>query len=124
MELVDIRIAVAPYLGKLEAFDTAEEIKDFLVGEGVKAHKRSANSCAIAKYVTDNTGQSVSVGGGAVVTRHPDGEEQALLYTGTPALLYTGTPAFRYAELSTCTPAMQDFIRTFDQGFYPELVAE
>lgn len=115
MELVDIRIAVAPYLGKLEAFDTAEGIKDFLRGEGVKAHKRSMNSCAIARYVTDNTGQSVNVGGGAVVTPHPDGEEQVLLYTGTPA--------FRYAKLSTCTPAMQHFIRNFDDGMYPELVA-
>lgn len=116
MELVDIRIAVAPYLGKLEAFDTAEGIKDFLVGEGVQAaYRKSMNSCAIAKYVTDNTGQSVNVSFVGVITHHPDGEEQ---FVGL-----SGAPPFRYAMLSTCTPAMQHFIRNFDDGMYPELVA-
>lgn len=107
MDFEDIKLAVTPYLEKLAGFETAEQIRSFMVNEEVKAIRRRSDSCAVAEYVRRESGQKVSVRGGAVhtpcrllsVTTHEDGE-----------------------EIKRNTPAMREFILNFDNGDYPELV--
>lgn len=100
----DLRLAVQPYRDKLAAFETAGEIKDFLVAENVKVTAtRVSNSpsttCAIATYLRRESGERVSV------------------TPGTCMALATNS----FCDLGDNTPAMQDFIRHFDGGRYPEL---
>lgn len=104
MNKVDLRLAVQPYRDKLAAFETAGEIKDFLVAENVKAtatrvSDSPSTTCAIAAYLGRESGQRASVTTGRCVA----------------------LAACSYLDLGDNTPAMRDFIRHFDGGRYPEL---
>lgn len=100
----DICFAVGPYFNKLAAFRHAEDIREFLVSEGIQALKRDPYSCAIAQYV-EKSGCKVSVDGTHVLTRATNECVTARI-------------------IREATPAMKTFIANFDSGLYPELVAE
>lgn len=119
LALADIRIAVAPYFQKLADLPTAEAIRDFLVNEGIQAVKMDGTSCAIARYVSDSSGQEVHVGREEILVAHPDGDVMVLVHNpgGTDFIKHTR------AVLHENTSAMHDFIRHFDSGEYPELEA-
>lgn len=98
----DIRSAVEPYLRKLADLQTADEIRDFLVTEGVQAVPGNATKCAIAEYLFQASGQVVGV------TRKS-----------------TVVLADKWARgIGKHTEAMSEFVIRFDHYQYPELVAE
>lgn len=110
MELTELRMMCGPYAEKIGALETAGQIRDFLVAEGVKGVRREANACAIAQYVTVSTGQRVAVDGNGISAYH---EEGALSCPWAPAR----------EVLQHLTAPMCDFITNFDRGDYPELEA-
>lgn len=95
--LVELQIAVSPYLGKLEAFETAEEIRQFLAAEGIKAVPSSASTCAIAEYVRQGSGVRVCV------SRYN-------------TYIRSTSPVGKH------TKAMSEFTQRFDRGEYRELL--
>lgn len=104
MKKVDLRLAVQPYRDKLAAFETAGEIKDFLVAENVKVtatrvSDSPSTTCAIATYLGRESGQLTSV----------------------TTCRCTALATNSFCDLGDNTPAMRDFIRHFDGGRYPEL---
>lgn len=101
IDFEDIRLAVTPYLEKLAGFETAEQIRDFLVVEGIKATRGNPYSCAIAEYVYRGSEVPVRVSG---------------VFTSSTSVL-------GFVTLGTHTDAMCEFIGNFDQNYYPELVA-
>lgn len=106
MELAEMRIAVAPYLEKLAGFETSDQIRDFLVQEGVKANRMSGNSCAIAQYVRQGSGvERITTGYGSTFAWIESGDGMS------PKLI------------DMHTHAMTAFVHRFDKGLYPELVA-
>jgi hypothetical protein len=115
MNIDEIKLAVGPYVAKLAAFDTADEIRDFLVQEEIHAVRLDPKACALAAYVRRGSGQTVLVCNDmlrAIVTD------------------IVSTPAGRRITISTAevadkpTQAMSDFIVRFDSGKYPELEAK
>lgn len=102
------RLAAQPYVDKLAAFQTAQEIRDFLVDEEIKAHPVQARACAIAMYVSRGSGEQVSVARSLGVCLAGFVEDRVGKLT----------------EVGACTPAMREFIANFDNGRYPELMAE
>lgn len=101
IDFEDIRLAVTPYLEKLAGFETAEQIRDFLVVEGIKATRGSTHRCAIAEYVYRGSEVPVRV---------------SCVFTSSASV-------FSSATLGTHTDAMCEFVGNFDQNYYPELVA-
>lgn len=101
MNLEDMRLAV----GKLAGFSSAQEVREFLAGEGVKATPGNPSRCAIAHYLHRETEQTVSVHHGGITVW----EEKALMSNST--------------HVAQHTEATLDFINHFDHGHYPELVA-
>lgn len=86
----------------LHEFESALEIKDFFVEQGIKASKLVPNSCAISEYVKGNMPENSQVStGGSTVS----------LFDGTTLICSL-----------TNTHAMKSFIYHFDQGTYPELI--
>jgi hypothetical protein len=90
------RLAAEPYYQKLAAMESAEEIRQFLVAEEIKALPGVGNKCAIAQYIRNGSGEEVWVNNQTV-----------------------NTPF--YVSVGPNTAAMRTFIRNFDRGRYPEL---
>lgn len=111
IDFEDIRLAVTPYLEKLAGFETAEQIRDFLVVEGIKATRGNPYSCAIAEYVYRGSEVPVRVSGACT--------SSASVLSSAP--LSFAPPSS--ATLGTHTDAMCEFVGNFDQNYYPELVA-
>jgi hypothetical protein len=97
-----MRLAV----GKLAGFSSAQEVREFLASEGVKATPKKSDSCAIAHYLHRETEQIVSVHRGGVTVW-----EETLPFN------------FNRTQVAQHTAAMLDFINHFDHGDYPELIA-
>lgn len=124
-KLAGIRLAIEPYAGKLAGFTTAQEIREFLAGEGIKATPKSGRSCAIAEYVRRESGvDDVRVTGGgisAAIGTSP----LALFYGDGFGSRYRSNIGDKYVTNYECvarnTEAMLEFIVAFDQGEYPEL---
>lgn len=122
MNLIDIRSSVEPYLAKLAACTTSDEIKDFLVAEGVQGIQSRLLSCPIARYVSSGSEQCVVVTEEALFVTNESGIEQIEQLTSAQegaiaSLAIPGLEPFRH------TAAMEEFILKFDCGYYPELVA-
>lgn len=98
-----LKVAVEPYRNKVAAFETAQEIREFLAGEGVKADLEGSTSCALAVYLSRESGCNVSVG-----------LETMSTFNDT----FTD-----FLKVGTHTDAMSCFVCNFDRGLYPELVA-
>lgn len=98
----DLMLAIAPYVNKLAEMKSPEEIRDFLVSEGVKARLASGHQCAVAAYIRAATGKTVSVSYGAVNCYEDD----------------------RRMWLPLNSTVLSDFIWDFDGGKYPELLDE
>jgi hypothetical protein len=118
MQLNEIRTIVEPYIGKLSAFQTAEDIREFLKVEGILAEERRPMHCAIAQYIHKETGQMVRV---------CRTETKAPCEDGTEPLIYFPTDSdfpkiAQFAEVGKHTSAMTTFIDNFDDGYYPDLV--
>jgi hypothetical protein len=122
-----MRTAIEPYLGKLAGFQTADQIRDFLVGENVQAVVKSSTTCAIAEYVYQQTDIEVMVDYDGVWFHHPDmklGDG-----TGKTSMRHYASrvdePVSRVVTVaSDMTDTMIKFIQLFDSGDYPELVKE
>jgi regulator of RNase E activity RraA len=123
-----MRTAIEPYLGKLAGFQTADQIRDFLVGENVKAAVGGSTTCAIAEYVYQQTDIEVMVDYDGVWFHHPDmklgdgtGRTSIRDYASR-----VGEDARRVVTIaSDMTDAMIKFIQLFDSRYYyPELVKE
>lgn len=111
---------------KLSNFETAQEIREYLQSEGIKAIKNSRHSCALADWMKQITGVNrvvvnadISVGeklvpktwyGEMLIT---DGSRQKVAFTSEEKV-----PEYVFPH----TKATLDFIRNFDDGEYPELV--
>lgn len=103
-KLADTRAALEPYFNKVAAFETADEIRDFLVIEGVKAHRETSTSCALALYMRRSE-----------LTVHVFGDTTNVMVIGCDAW---GNPDWVKQENTT---AMEQFVHRFDNGQYPEL---
>lgn len=88
--------------GKLSAFETADEIAEFLKEQEILAYKQKVFLCAMSKWMSKETGLHVGTVGAtiAVVTDGVILEEKIL------------------------TEAMKDFVRLFDQGKYPDITRD
>lgn len=102
-----VLVAVEPYLEKLAAFDDPEDIRRFLVAEGVRAAVGGPRSCAIAEYVARGSGHRIAIGGTNAYDWFHDGIDPSL---------------FRTHIFGEHTQAMKEFVWNFDEGAYPELV--
>lgn len=103
-KLADTRAALEPYFNKVAAFETADEIRDFLVTEGVKAHRQMSNSCALAQYMSRSE-----------LNVHVFGDNTTAMVIGCDAW---GNPGW---VRQVNTTAMEQFVYRFDNGQYPEL---
>lgn len=90
--------AAMPYIDKLAAFDTADEIGKFLGAEGITGRIAKSTHCVIAEYIYQGIGQRVEVQTTSLVFR------SAL-----------------QSEFVFHSDAMKEFICEFDEGGYPEL---
>src|ERR1700744_2575197 len=106
-KLADTRAAFDPYFNKIAAFETADQIRDFLVTEGVKARRELSTSCALAQYMRRSE-LNVHVYGDATHARAADSD-------GT-----WREPCWIKQEN---TKAMARFVDRFDNGHSPELEA-
>lgn len=106
--MVDIGVVV----DKLHGFETADEIADFFRYRGIKAYPQEARSCAISQFVAEETGLA-----GHIVTTTRDLSVQEVV---------KGSQYEYYEELYCMehSAAMVEFIRKFDTGAYPDLVAD
>lgn len=118
MNLTDIKTSVTPYLDKLSTFTTENEIKDFLVQEGIKAQLHKPTSCAIAEYVRRGSGVLVRVEQTWTGVVHPDGAQGYLFCDEAGCIAST-----QVEKIADHTVAMRLFVSSFDEGKYPELVA-
>lgn len=109
-----MRPTVSEALDKLATQGSARQIADFLTAEGIKANPGDADRCAVAQYITRETGTCVTVFVGGILTdrvtnthvRQPGGVE-----------IHRGVPT---APLPT---VIQEFAIGFDQLKYPDLIA-
>lgn len=89
---------------KLKNFETADDMAEFFRGYGIVAEPRNARSCAISKFVTEETGLTGVTTSMSSVTVYADEEE---------------TRADKYSQH---TYAMAEFVDKYDKGYYPDLV--
>ena len=95
---------------KLAQFECADDLADFLKGEGVKGWAGVADTCAIAKWMSDTTGQHVYVTGDFISCHVPYSPYNELSYTEIEKFPHTG--------------ATFEFIERFDDEEWPELMEE
>lgn len=97
--MIDFQVA----FDKLAQFETADELADFLLNEGIKAVPADANSCAISAWMKRTT----------------EGEK---IYTNTYSISeYSDSQEDAIHRASTTQP-MIDFIVDFDMCRYPALI--
>lgn len=87
---------------KISQFQTADELANFLIGEGVQGRIEAANSCVIAVYLKKTTGY----------TTYVDALDVGFY-------LDSGL-----VEQIDCTEVMGEFIKRFDDGEYPSLIVD
>lgn len=92
---------------KLLQFETADEIAEFLFEQGVKGTRALSTSCAIANWMTETTGIGVAV----------NQIEMWESYNGA-VVNYGGLVLHRHSD------AISSFVIKFDEGHYPELIAD
>jgi hypothetical protein len=107
MDVETIRADLLPYVEKLRALHTPEEIRDFLLHEEVKAQQSKATGCAIAVYLFEHT-------------NHVVGVSQNHIYAFTEAL--GSQSVCSWPVVADTSEAMKQFVYNFDDGFYPELL--
>lgn len=98
-------------MDKLQGFETAEDLADFFRGYGIKAQPRNARMCAISQFVVEETGLEGIVTNTECVTHYmeDDGNED---YDYEYQAIYS----------SPHTQAMEEFVKNYDRGYYPDLV--
>lgn len=105
---------------KLSNFETAEEIRQYFVDEGIKATRNRADTCAIAKWMNDTTGLSPVFVGTRIEVGKKTVSKKTVSKDRDPGKYSFLEPAYVFAH----TDATMEFITKFDEGDYPELVAE
>jgi hypothetical protein len=98
--MIDITVA----RDKLAQFQYSSEIADFFRAEGIVGRPDLADSCAIAVWMKNQTGEKIYV-------------SQSYLWNGDT---YHDEDAIRYRH----TDAMHQFTVDFDNGRYRDLVVE
>lgn len=92
---------------KLHSFETADELAEFFQGYGIKAQPKKARSCAITKFVMEETGlEDVLTTGSHVSVLRRDVLTMDVLIEAK----------------ENNTPAMAHFVYKFDTNQYPDLV--
>lgn len=104
----EARTMLEPYVNKLSAFESADGIAEFLANEGIKGLVRNPTHCAIGRYVNGETGLQALVCNTGIFANWNDWEDHTKYNT-------PGIPM---------TAAMVEFVRRFDCGYYPMLVAK
>lgn len=94
-------------IDKLHSFETADDLADFLRGYGIKAQPKRSRSCAITKFVMEETGLEDVLTTGLHVS-----------VLGRDAL----TLDVFIETKENNTPAMTHFVYKFDTNQYPDLV--
>lgn len=89
----------------ISGFETADEIADFFRKEGIKGYRGEIESCPIANYVSAGCGGKVQMDDKSLITIDPTNPEKEVGW------------------VLEHTPAMAEFIKRFDAGDYPDLVA-
>lgn len=117
MDLKDVQITVEPYVGKLTGLATSNDIAEFMVEQGVRALPGNAMSCAIAVYISNETGLKVRVDRNAIAVLHPDGD-QRMGYSNKGVWCEEN-----YVNVGCHTEAMKSFLWKFDHYYYADLVA-
>lgn len=100
-----VRATLEPYVAKLTSMESSDELRKFFVDEGVKGEKQRPMCCVIAAWLKRETRYSV------VVTKV------------TIDSVLGACSKYPYGRIARITPAMEEFINSFDRGYYPELVA-
>ena len=88
---------------KLQGFEAADDLAAYFADYGILAQPRNARSCAIAQFVTIETGLAVAVNTSALRIENEEGD---------------------VIECIQHTAAMENFVEKYDRGYYPELVEE
>jgi hypothetical protein len=117
MDLQDVQLTVEPYLAKLSAMKNANEIADFFIGEQIQAIPGNALACAIAEYLSEQTGFTVRVDRDGIAVMHPQGDVK--MSTVESGFVYDT----QFVKVGTQTDAMKSFMRRFDACCYPELIS-
>ena len=100
--MLDITVA----WDKLSNFETADEIAQFLMDQGIKANKRQIRSCAISKWMREITGDF-----SLVTNQFGIGKSQRTRDGGETI-----------SKIFDHTVATEEFMNKFDTECYPELV--
>lgn len=90
---------------KLAQFETADEIAQFFIGEGIRAEKCNALGCVISKWLHEMTGDTSIITNSRSIGRY---------LTSGDGFEFLSVVAFH-------TPAMAEFVTRFDRGNYAEL---
>jgi hypothetical protein len=91
---------------KLSSLETADEIAQFLVSQGVKARRSDPSSCAVSEWMKGQTGLSIRTNFGSIRAVKEDIDRIPFTIEGTE---------------HSHNLALSDFIFKFDRGDYPEL---
>ena len=105
--MIDIGVLV----DKLNGFETSEEIADFLISQEIQAKPQKPESCAISKWVRQESGQVVCT---YINKDYSTNTETGEIFEGD--FIDTSSKAHRMTE------TVGKFIREFDRGDYPELI--
>lgn len=86
---------------KLSNFESAQEIREYFNSLGIKGFTCNGSRCPIATFITQETGEQVTV---------------------EPHHIARANKCGNWAVAAENTPAMVDFIDQFDDWCYPELI--
>lgn len=93
-------------MDKLHGFETADDLAEFFRGYGIKAIPMSSSSCAVSKFVVEETGLFNILTDSISVTHYRD---------------------FVLEEICNKIPhtdVIKEFVGLYDRGCYPDLVKE
>lgn len=89
---------------KLQSFETADDLADYFRDYGIVGQPRDAMSCAISKFVVEETGLGGIVTNMSSVAHYADDEQMQQI------------------DSYVHTSAMRNFVVNFDGGEYPDLI--
>lgn len=118
MDLRDVQLTVEPYVAKLTAMTSTNEIADFLVAEEIQAIPGNALACAIAEYLSEQTGFTFRVDRDGIAVMHPQGDVKRSAIDEDGMVYDT-----QFVKVGDHTSVMKSFMRRFDACCYPELMS-
>jgi hypothetical protein len=117
---VPVRPSVAEVVEKLQAQGSARQIAEFLAQEQITGELNSGSSCPLANYLRRETHRNVIVTGARVLVTELKEVQRAEAREGF-AVTVVISPM---VVADTRGTPIHAFVRGFDEGDYPELLAE